>query len=122
MSHQMKKFLAVFTGTEAATEKSGWNALSDTERDTRTQDGIKAWHAWMTTHKDRVAAMGGPLGKTLKVASDGISPTKNNLCGYVLVTADSHADAAKLFEGHPHFSIFPGEAVEVLECLPLPGP
>lgn len=28
---------------------------------------------------------------------------------------------AKLFEGHPHFSIFPGEAVEVMECLPVPG-
>jgi hypothetical protein len=29
--------------------------------------------------------------------------------------------AAKLFEGHPHFTIFPGDGVEVMECLPIPG-
>lgn len=28
---------------------------------------------------------------------------------------------ARLFENHPHFSIFPGDAVEVMECLPVPG-
>lgn len=27
---------------------------------------------------------------------------------------------AKLFEGHPHFTIFLGEAVEVMEGLPVP--
>jgi hypothetical protein len=27
----------------------------------------------------------------------------------------------KLFENHPHFTIFPGEAIEVMECLPIPG-
>ena len=29
--------------------------------------------------------------------------------------------AVKLFEGHPHFTIFPGDSVEVMECLPIPG-
>jgi hypothetical protein len=29
--------------------------------------------------------------------------------------------AAKLFEGHPHFTIFPGDGVEVMEVLPIPG-
>jgi len=26
-----------------------------------------------------------------------------------------------MFVGHPHFTIFPGEAVEIMECLPIPG-
>jgi hypothetical protein len=26
-----------------------------------------------------------------------------------------------MFEGHPHFTIFPGESIEVMECLPIPG-
>jgi len=26
----------------------------------------------------------------------------------------------RLFENHPHFSIFPGDAVEVMEVLPIP--
>lgn len=117
----MKRFLAVFTGSEAALERSGWNALSSAEREQRTQAGIQAWHTWMESHKDQVTDAGGPLGKTLRISADGIAEAKNNLCGYVLITAESHQDAASLFEHHPHFSIFPGEAVEVLECLPIPG-
>jgi len=25
-----------------------------------------------------------------------------------------------MFEGHPHFTIFPGESIEVMECLQIP--
>jgi hypothetical protein len=39
----------------------------------------------------------------------------------VIVQADSHEAAARLFEKHPHFMIFPGDSVEVMECLPMPG-
>jgi len=28
--------------------------------------------------------------------------------------------AAELFAGHPYFMIFPGDSVEIMECLPLP--
>ncbi|MBY0280468.1 hypothetical protein K2Z84_34470 [Candidatus Binatia bacterium] len=30
-------------------------------------------------------------------------------------------DEARMFERHPHFAIFPGEAVEIMEVLPIPG-
>lgn len=33
---------------------------------------------------------------------------------------ESHEEAAKLFISHPHFKIFPGESVEIMECLPMP--
>jgi hypothetical protein len=117
----MKNFLAVFTGTAEANEKSGWNALSESARNVRTQAGIKAWHAWMESHKKQIVVAGGPIGKTKRVSGSGIASAQNNLCGYVVVSAESHEAAAKLFENHPHFSIFPGEAVEVMECLPVPG-
>jgi hypothetical protein len=26
-----------------------------------------------------------------------------------------------MFVGHPHFTIFPGDGVEVMEVLPIPG-
>jgi hypothetical protein len=29
--------------------------------------------------------------------------------------------AAKIFEGHPHFAFFPGDRIEIMECLPVPG-
>lgn len=46
---------------------------------------------------------------------------KNAMTGYVIVRADSHQAPAGMFQRHPHFTIFPGESVEVMECLPIPG-
>jgi hypothetical protein len=43
------------------------------------------------------------------------------MTGYVIVQAESHEAAAKMFEQHPHFSIFPGESVEIMDCPPIPG-
>ena len=117
----MKNFLAVFTGTPEANEKSGWNALSESDRTERTQAGIKAWHAWMASNKEHIVVAGSPIGKTKRVSGSGIASAQNNICGFIVVAAESHEAAAKLFENHPHFSIFPGEAVEVMECLPVPG-
>jgi hypothetical protein len=37
------------------------------------------------------------------------------------VSAESQEAAAKMFEKHPHFTIFPGDAVEIMEVLPIPG-
>jgi hypothetical protein len=117
----MKNFLAVFTGTDEATATSGWNELSESARNERTQAGIKAWHAWVEANKQQIVVAGGPIGKTERVSGSGIASAHNNICGYVVVAAQSHEAAAKLFEHHPHFSIFPGDAVEVMECLPVPG-
>lgn len=117
----MKQFLAVFTGTPGFLEQSGWNALPATERQARERAGMEAWHAWMATHQARIVFAGGPLGKTKQVSGTGIADVRNNLCGFVVVSAETHDEAARLFEQHPHFAIFPGEAVEVLECLPVPG-
>ena len=40
---------------------------------------------------------------------------------FTVVRAASHEAAAKLFEDHPHFSIFPGESIEIMPVLPIPG-
>jgi hypothetical protein len=75
--------------------------------------GIAAWKAWAEKHQAAIVGMGGPLGKTKKVSQRGIA--------YMVVRADSHEAAAKLFERHPHFTIFPGESVEIMPVLPIPG-
>jgi hypothetical protein len=56
-----------------------------------------------------------------KVLQRGIEDTSNEMGAYMVVRADSHEAAAKLFEGHPHFTIFPGERVEIMPVLPIPG-
>jgi hypothetical protein len=108
----MKKFLAVYMGSPTAPMERPDAATM--------QKGIAAWHQWMTDHAAAIAEIGGPLGKTKKIGRDGINDIRNLMGGYIVVQAESHEAAAKLFEGHPHFSVFPGEAVEVMEVLPIP--
>lgn len=118
----MPPFLAVYLGSPGFLERSGWNALPEAELQQRTRAGMDAWQHWMERHKARILVAGGPLGKTKRVSAAGVADASNDLCGYVVVEAASHAEAAQLFEKHPHFAVFPGEAVEVLECLPIPTP
>jgi hypothetical protein len=117
----MKKFLAVYTGSTSARERSGWDTISQEERKKREQDGMKAWMAWGERHKAAIVENGGPLGKTKRTGLNGVTDIKNNLAAYVVVQAETHEEAAKLFEGHPHFSIFPGDSVEIMELLPVPS-
>src|SRR5688572_8086678 len=117
----MKTFLAIYIGTAEAFEKSNWNARPEAQRKQIEQEGIRAWGEWMSKHRQAVVVQGGPLGKTKRIAPTGISDIKNTMTGYVVVQAESHEAAARLFENHPHFAIFPGDSVEVMECLPIPG-
>ena len=114
----MATYLAVFTGTPA--RRTEWDMLDDATRKQRERAGLQAWGQWMQDHHAVIVDSGGPLGKTKRAAPDGISDTSNNLAGFVKVSADSHDAAVRLFENHPHFSIFPGDAVEVMEVLPIP--
>lgn len=117
----MKKFLAIYTGSEAARERAQWDKLDEAKRKAVQAEGIKAWMQWGTTHSAAIVDQGSPLGKTKRASRDGITNTKNAMAGYVIVEAESHEAAAKMFENHPHFTIFPGDSVEIMECLPIPG-
>lgn len=117
----MKQFLAVYTGTPDNKAFKEWNTLSKDQRNQREQEGMKAWGQWMEKNAGSIIDAGGPLGKTLGVDKRGVYPTKNNICGYVTIKAESHEAAAKLFIDHPHFNIFPGEGVEIIKLTPIPG-
>jgi hypothetical protein len=114
-------YLAVFVGSKTSAKMAAWNALSETERKAREKAGIAAWRAWVEKHQAALAAMGGPLGKTKRVGPGGIADVGNELGAFTVVRAESHEAAARMFEHHPHFAIFPGEAVEIMPVLPIPG-
>jgi hypothetical protein len=116
----MKRFLAIYIGTEDALAKAKWNELDAAARREREASGIQAWMAWGNANSAAIVDQGSPLGKTKRASSDGIADVKNTMAGYVIVQAESQEAAAKLFLNHPHFSIFPGDSVEIMECLPLP--
>ena len=114
-------FLAIFLGSKTGARMTAWNALSEEARHAKMQEGIAAWKAWVEKHHAAIVGMGGPLGKTKKVSERGIEDVSNPMSAYTVVRAESHDAAAKLFEKHPHFTIFPGDSVEVMPVLPIPS-
>lgn len=114
------KFLAVYLGSMSGTKMKAWQALPEAERKAKEREGMAAWHGWVEKHKAVIVELGGPLGKTRRIDGSGIAEISNALTGFTVVRAASQEEAAKLFENHPHFAIFPGEAVEVMPVLAIP--
>ena len=107
----MKKFVALYMGDGTQPAQPSPEIIAK---------GMAAWTKWMSDHASIIADSGGPLGTTKKASKAGITDIRNKVAGYVVVEADSHEAAAKLFENHPHFAIFPGDSVEIMEVLPVP--
>lgn len=118
MPEATKTFLAVFLGSAAAMDK--FRQKPDAERKELEKKGIAAWKAWAEKHQGSIVQMGGPLGKTKKVSKKGVADVRNEMGAFTVVCAASHEAAAKMFDGHPHFTVFPGESVEIMEVLPVP--
>ncbi len=117
----MKMFLAIYMGGETSAAQSNWGRLDDAERAARAQAGMTAWQDWATANAAAIVDMGSPLGKTKCASPDGVADIKNLMAAYTVVRAETHDAAARLFENHPHFTIFPGDSVEIMECTPIPG-
>jgi hypothetical protein len=107
----MAKFMAIYTGKPGTRMQPDQATLAK---------GMQAWTEWMARNASKIVDAGGPLGKTKKVSPAGIEDIQNHLAAYVVVEADDHEAAARMFESHPHFTIFPGDAVEIMPCLPIP--
>lgn len=116
----MKRYMAVFTGSPTAFEGYAKRFANEDERKANDRKGMEAWMKWAQDHQAAIVDMGAPLGRTKRVTKEGITDTRNNLGAYTVVQAESQEEAAKMFAGHPHFTIFPGDGVEIMECLPIP--
>ncbi len=115
----MKRYLAVFTGSPSAMAQ--WETIPEPERQKRQSEGVTAWKKWVTENAASIVEIGGPLSRTKLISKGGISDIRNNLGAFTIVQAESHEAASRLFTSHPHFTIFPGEGVEVMEVLPVPA-
>ncbi len=97
-----------------------WAKMDEATREKEEAKGLAVWAAWYEKNKAHIVDMGSPLGETKKIDPKGITDITNMLCAYCIVKAESHEAAAKMFLNHPHFAIFPGDGVEIMECLPMP--
>lgn len=116
----MKKFLALYMGTMDGFARAGWDKMDEATRKARQKEGFDAWVAWQKAHGVSIVDEGAPIGKTKRADHEGIADMRNAVTGYVIVEAEDHAAAARMFEKHPHFAIFPGDSVEIMEILPMP--
>jgi hypothetical protein len=114
-------YLAIFLGSSTGPRRKAWDALPEGERRAREHQGIAAWKAWAEKHQPSITDLSGPLGKTKKISERGVEDVVNALAAFTLVRAPSHEAAARLFENHPHFTVFPGDSIEVMPILPIPG-
>ena len=108
----MPRFLAVYTMKPE--DVASFRNLPKAEQDAIDAAGIAAWEAWQERNAAVILEPGGMVGKTTRITTDGIVDAVNNVCGYLVAEANSAGDAARLFEDHPHITIFPGDGVDIM--------
>jgi hypothetical protein len=112
-------YLAVFLSNKNSPRWRAWYAMTAAEQRATDAIGLAALQAWDEKHRDSIVHAGGPLGPTKHTSPAGVKDVVNEMTVFVVVRAPSHEAAAKLFEDHPHFTIFPCDGVDV---MPLLGP
>ncbi|MHC5234371.1 hypothetical protein [Brucella sp. LJL56] len=108
----MPKFLAVYTMKPE--DLASFRRLPKTEQDAVDAEGLAQWAAWEERHAAVILDRGGMVGKTTRVTKQGIAEATNPFCGYLVVEAETAEAAAKLFQDHPHITVFPGDGVDIM--------
>jgi hypothetical protein len=112
-----QKFLVLYLIPSAVVAE--WRKTEPTKRQAEEQKMHAAWEKWMAEHGKMVISTEA-AGKTKRVASTGISDTKNDIMLCSLVEAENLDTAAKAFENHPHLQI-PQSSIEVMYVRPMDG-
>ena len=116
----MPRFLAVYIMSPESLAR--FMALPKAEQDAVDAAGVPQWEAWEARNAPSFPDRGVMVGKTLRVSRDGIAPAVNAICGYLVVEAQTIEAAAQIFENHPHFSVFPGDSVDIMPFVTEPKP
>jgi hypothetical protein len=111
----MKKFLVLY--------KASADAYQQMMKTTPEQQkaGMDAWMSWSKKAASSLLDMGGPLGKSVRVAKGGeVSSVVNDLGGFSVMQAESKEALAQQMKEHPHF-MMPDSTIEIVEIVPIPG-
>ena len=111
----MKKFIAIYSIPASALAEMG---RPDPEQMKAAMD---EWMKWAEKNSKSIVDLGAPLGKTKRITAAGATDTKNELTGYTIVQGESLDAVATMFADNPQFKMADGAAIEVMECLEMPG-
>lgn len=111
----MPRFLAVYTMKQE--DFVSFKSLPKAERDAIDASGVKHWAAWLERNAASILDHGGMVGTTTRITRNGVTDAANQLCGYLVVEAETADAAARLFQDHPHITIFPGDGVDIMPLV-----
>ncbi|MBM4781390.1 MAG: hypothetical protein GQE15_27215 [Archangiaceae bacterium] len=114
----MPRFVAIYT--MKAEDRAAFHAKPRSERDAIDQAGLKAWEAWRARNAASLVGADVMVGRTKRVSRSGISDAHNEVAGFVIVEAADLGAAANLFQDHPHFTIFPGDGIDLMPVVSDP--
>lgn len=114
----MKKFIALyFTPTSVLDD---WMNTDPDERKALENKMQEEWTTWSTENASALSGGTFGVGKPKRITPEGISDSRNEIMMYSIIEAESHEEAAKLFEKHPHLGI-PQSSIDLMEINTLPG-
>ena len=108
----MPRFVAVYTMTPE--DVAAFRARPKSEQDAIDKAGLKAWREWERRNATAIVATDVMVGKAKRVTKSGIVDAHNQIAGFVIVEAGDIAAAARLFQDHPHITVFPGDGIDVM--------
>lgn len=112
----MKKFLVLYKVSTEALQQMMKSSTPEQQK-----AGMEEWMTWSKKAAPSIVDMGGPLGKSLRVAKGGaVTPVVNDLGGYSIMQAESKEALAASMKDHPHFRM-PDSSIEIVELMSIPG-
>jgi hypothetical protein len=108
----MTKFMVLYRSSTSARDQM---ASATPEQ---MKAGMEAWMQWAGKAGEAVVDLGAPLAPAAH-AGPGSSDA-GEISGYSIMQADSAEVLGGVLDGHPHLSM-PGNSIEVLEMLSMPG-
>ena len=108
----MAKFMVLYRSSTSARDQMA-GATPE-----QMKAGMEAWMQWAGKAGDAVVDLGAPLAPAAHLGPG--SSDAGELSGYSIMQADSAEALGGVLDGHPHLSM-PGNSIEVLEMLSMPG-
>ena len=108
----MAKFMIMYRSTTSARDQMA-NATPE-----QMKAGMDAWMVWAGKAGEAVVDLGAPLA--FASHAGGAASGTDDVTGYSILQADSAAAVTSVLDGHPHLEM-PGNSIDILELLPMPG-
>jgi hypothetical protein len=110
----MGKYLAILYGSADEADKA---EITEEQQ----AQFMQAWALWAQANDRALVDRGAPLYAKKRVTSQGVEDFTDAKVAYAIVEANSHDEAVRIFSGHPHLGLLPGNSISVLECPPVPS-